>query len=96
MELLEKTKLLNKQNKLCSFSELQGKLIGLYFSASWSPPCQQFTSLLAKVHKELGNRCAPFQIIYVPCDKTVEDMKQYYGDLHGNWLTIEFNDEVIP
>ena len=95
MEILKDTQLKNKKNKSFDTRVLKDNLVGLYFSASWSPPCQQFTTLLSQVHEELMKRSAPFQIVYVPFDKTVEDMKQYYHNAHGDWLSIDFDDEVI-
>jgi nucleoredoxin len=32
------------------YSDLKGKVIGIYFSAHWCPPCRQFTPLLAEFY----------------------------------------------
>ena len=75
--------------------ELKGKVIGLYFSAHWCPPCQQFTPLLAKLHGELKNRSAPFEVVFVSFDKTQESMAKYMNTMHGDWLAVPFGDPRI-
>ncbi|KAL5482187.1 hypothetical protein EMCRGX_G022482 [Ephydatia muelleri] len=67
------------------------QLIGLYFSASWCPPCQKFLPKLImfyKYMKELGN---PFEIVYVSSDHTEEDMQKYMQEKEVPWVAVKFN-----
>ena len=95
MELFNEAKLLRKDG---SENEAQvllnNKLIALYFSANWCPPSKQFTPKLAELHQELVKRKAPFEVVFISCDKNEEDMLSYMKELHGNWTAVPFNSEL--
>lgn len=74
---------------------VKDKIIGLYFSASWCPPCQKFTPLLKDLYDEIQRRKAAFEVIFISFDKTKEDMEQYFVEMHGDWLALPFGDPLI-
>jgi nucleoredoxin len=47
----------------------------LYFSASWCPPCQSFTPILADFYQQYQNI---MEIIYISSDRNVEEFEKYY------------------
>ncbi|KAL5723833.1 protein-disulfide reductase [Ranunculus cassubicifolius] len=59
-------------------SELEGKTIGLYFSASWCPPCRR--SPQKKILK----------VIFVSRDRDEESFNAYFSKMP--WLAIPFSD----
>ena len=71
---------------------LIGKIVGLYFSAGWCPPCQQFTPLLGEVYDELKTRKANFEVIFLSFDKNETDMENYFRTKHKNWYAVQFDD----
>ncbi|XP_041358645.1 nucleoredoxin-like protein 2 [Gigantopelta aegis] len=71
---------------------LQDKVVALYFSASWCPPCRQFTPMLCELFAEAQNRHLPFQVVFVSLDREHEDMEKYFIEKHGDWLLIPFDD----
>ncbi len=96
MEVLEDTKLIKQDGSTVSaMDELNGHIVGLYFSASWCPPCAQFTPLLVKFHKELVNRGSHLKIIFVSSDKNEEEMMRYFNNSHGDWFTLPYGDRAI-
>ena len=74
---------------------LFGKVVALYFSASWSPPCRIFTPQLASIYKEFQERKTPFEVVYVPCDNKAEEMEMYMQEQHGDWLALPFDSPLI-
>lgn len=74
---------------------LQNKVVALYFSAGWCPPCNQFTPLLAEFYNELQEHELPFEIVFVSSDKTASDMETYMKRCHGDWLAVPFGCELI-
>ncbi|KAG9408464.1 hypothetical protein AC1031_021701 [Aphanomyces cochlioides] len=60
---------------------LQGKITGLYFSASWSPPCRQFTPLLAKYYKTLQDQGKQFEVVFVSSDRDEESFEDYFNEM---------------
>jgi len=73
---------------------IEGKTLGLYFSAHWCPPCRAFTPQLAKwyagIKKDVGDK---FEIIFCSGDGDEEGMKSYYKeqcDAGGDWLCLPF------
>lgn len=73
---------------------IEGKTLGLYFSAHWCPPCRGFTPQLAKwyagIKGELGDK---FEIIFCSGDRDEDSMKSYYKeqcDAGGDWLCLPY------
>jgi thiol-disulfide isomerase/thioredoxin len=66
-----------------------GKILGLYFSAHWCPPCKAFTPKLADFYRNLksGGR-DDFEIIFVSSDKSAAEFAAYARTMP--WLAIDF------
>lgn len=73
---------------------LEGKVVALFFSAAWCPPCQHFIPVLRDVYKELIERHSDFEIIFVSMDKSEDEMMDYYREKHGNWLALPYGDPL--
>ena len=45
-------------------------MIGVYFTASWCPPCQLYTKILKEYVARIQKRYGPssFTILAIPCD----------------------------
>jgi nucleoredoxin len=76
---------------------IAGKTLGLYFSASWCPPCKAFTPQLAKWYAgmkgELGDK---FEIIFCSGDQSEDEMKAYYKhhiEEGGDWLCMTYENK---
>lgn len=74
-------------------SELEGKVVGLYFSANWYSPCTKFTDLLVDVYqqlKECSNINLGFEIVFVSSDEDLNAFNTYRSSMP--WLAIPFSD----
>lgn len=68
----------NKSGKDAQPSSKNPNLIGLYFSASWCPPCKTFTPLLTEFYNTAKKTCPDeFEIIFVSSDRTQEEFDGY-------------------
>merc|ERR1719326_2461834 len=59
---------------------LAGKVLGIYFSAHWCPPCRGFTPKLVE----------NFEIIFASSDRDEAAFKEYFGDMP--WLALPHGD----
>lgn len=50
LKLFESGELLSKDGLVSARDALKGKFVGVYFSASWCPPCQRFTPKLVEAY----------------------------------------------
>ena len=57
------------------------EVIGLYFSASWCPPCRKTTPELAKVYKRLHAQGKRLQLVFVSSDKDAASFDEYRGHM---------------
>ncbi|XP_073010070.1 LOW QUALITY PROTEIN: probable nucleoredoxin 1 [Typha latifolia] len=71
-------------------SSLDGKIVGLYFSASWCGPCHRFTPKLVKVYNELSSKGSNFEVVFVSADKSEDLFDTYFSSMP--WLAIPFLD----
>ncbi|KAF6729108.1 Nucleoredoxin-like protein 2 [Oryzias melastigma] len=72
-EVFADLKLMNKAGQLVDSREaLSNKIVGIYFSAEWCPPCRGFTPVLSDFYTELVKESdppAPFEIVFVSSDQ---------------------------
>ena len=74
---------------------LEGKkIVCIYFSARWCPPCRSFSRLLKTAYEEILNERDDIEIVYVSSDRSSNDMKIYMKESHGNWLALPRNPEL--
>ena len=50
-------------------SAIDGKVLGLYFSAHWCPPCRGFTPKLAEWYKSVKETLPEFEIVFASSDR---------------------------
>ncbi len=59
-------------------ASLKGKMVGIYFSAHWCPPCRAFTPNLVKFRDKNKDE---FEIVFVSSDKDEAAQKSLHeGD----------------
>ncbi|GFZ10482.1 hypothetical protein Acr_21g0010810 [Actinidia rufa] len=71
-------------------SELEGKVIGLYFSANWYIPCRNFTQVLANTYNQLKTNGSEFEVVFVSSDEDLDAFNNYYASMP--WLAVPFSD----
>lgn len=86
------TRLVNARGQSVSPAELEGKKIGIYFSALWCPPCRNFTPKLVDTYNQLQKDGKPFEIVFVSHDRAEKDMYQYMRDYKMPWKALRFDD----
>ena len=64
---------------------LEGKIVGLYFSASWCPPCRAFSPVLMRMREAQKDK---FEVILVGADRSEGDHRSYMKK-HGMAVGIE-------
>jgi nucleoredoxin len=70
-------------------SSLEGKTVGLYFSAHWCPPCRGFTPQLSEWYKkDLKNR--GLEVVFVSSDRDEASFKGYFDEMP--WLALPYAD----
>lgn len=82
--------LTDKDGKPVKISDLNGKVVGLYFSASWCGPCKRFTPELVKIRDE---NQGIFEVVFFSSDNSESDKLKYMNDFHMNWPSAKLNGE---
>ena len=60
---------------------LKHKIIGIYFSAHWCPPCRNFTPKLITLYNKLKSTKNLFEVIFVSFDKTNDEFNDYFSKM---------------
>jgi len=68
---------------------VKDKILGLYFSAHWCPPCRGFTPELAKVYTKVKANHPNFELIFVSSDSDESAFKEYFETMP--WLALPYD-----
>jgi nucleoredoxin len=80
-----KDQLLSHEGKKVKASTLKDKFVGIYFSASWCPPCRTFTPKLVEFRNQNKKQ---FEVVFVSSDGSEEDQFKYIKKANMKWLTL--------
>ena len=69
------------------------KVVCLYFSAHWCPPCRQFTPVLGKFYNEVNSSEKKLEIIFVSFDQDEASWKDYYKTMP--FISMPFDKAAI-
>jgi len=82
-------KLLSGSQLVNSADVLKDKLVALYFSAHWCPPCRQFTPEFAKVYNSLQSHHKKLAVVFVSADQDQEAFNEYFGE--QPWYAVPYD-----
>lgn len=83
--------LVDAGKKTTSIRSLEGKVVGLYFSAHWCPPCRSFTPVLAKIYEETKKN--GFEVVFVSSDENQEAFEEYLNEMP--WKAVPWIDRKM-
>ena len=83
--------LTNAKSEKINPDQLKGKIVGIYFSAHWCPPCRKFTPQLVKFRDEMVKNNKKFEVVFVSFDKDSKKMQGYMDETKMKWLAMPFN-----
>lgn len=66
------------------------KLIGVYFSAHWCPPCRAFTPKLVDVFNTWRQKNRPIEIVFASSDRNEAAMMEYMQTMKMPWVALPF------
>ena len=84
-------KVVGKDGKEIDVADIcgEGKIVGLYYSAHWCPPCRAFTPKLVSWYEKVKGK--GLEIIFVSCDRDENGFNEYYGSMP--WLAMPYDDK---
>ena len=88
------TQLRKSSGSSVSSSTLEGKVVGIYFSAHWCGPCRQFTPVLVDTYKRLKSQGKPFEIVFVSSDNSEADMYKYMNEAGMPWYAVPWKGSI--
>jgi nucleoredoxin len=70
------------------------KLIAIYFSAHWCPPCRKFTPELVAYYNRVAPQHPEFEIVFYSADRSATAMQDYMRETNMPWPAIDY--EKLP
>jgi len=84
-------KVLNGSNLVSTAEVLKDKLVALYFSAHWCPPCRQFTPEFSRIYTTLTSNNKAIAVVFISADQDAEAFNEYYGE--QPWYAVPYDDQ---
>ena len=88
MQKLIPGNLIDLNGNQVSNQNLQGKIIGLYFSAGWCPPCRSFSPVLKDFRNQNKDE---FEVVMVSADRSRAEQLKYMQDMNMEWSALPQN-----
>lgn len=67
---------------------LADKVVGIYFSAHWCPPCRGFTPEFAQIYDQLKSAGKNFEVVFASSDRDESSFDEYRGEMP--WLSLPY------
>jgi nucleoredoxin len=83
--------LLDAKGKEVDKKVLEGKTVGLYFSAHWCPPCRTFTPNLVKFR---DSNKKDFEVIFISSDRDSKAQLDYMKETEMKWYTLPHRSDA--
>ncbi len=83
--------LIDSQSKAVDLKALEGKIVALYFSAHWCPPCKAFSPVLVKF-RDANSK--DFEVVFVSADKDEAAQMEYMKEVNMSWPTVKFRSDA--
>jgi thiol-disulfide isomerase/thioredoxin len=90
MDLFKNFSEFNSKNGPVSNNLSSVKIIGIYFSAHWCPPCRGFTPVLAGFYNKVNENEKVFEVVFVSSDSEEESYKNYLSEMP--WVALPLNN----
>merc|ERR1719359_1550050 len=74
-------------------SSLDGKVLAIYFSAHWCPPCRGFTPELAKKYNEIQEAGLPLEILFASSDRDEAAFDEYFAEMP--WAALPYSQRGL-
>ena len=74
-------------------SAVEGKYVGLYFSAHWCGPCKAFTPVLIDIYNQLKAKGENFEVVFCSLDNDPNQYNEYYGSMP--WMTLGYSNKAV-
>lgn len=84
-------KLIDKKGKSVSSKVLKDKIVGIYFSAQWCPPCRGFTPSLVDFRNKNSEN---FEVVFVSSDRSAEDQLKYMEKYEMNFYAVPHGSDA--
>lgn len=68
------------------------KLVAIYFSAHWCPPCRGFTPVLAEFYQDCKEKGIEIEVVFVSSDRDQASFDEYYGSMP--WKALPFSEST--
>jgi thiol-disulfide isomerase/thioredoxin len=70
------------------------RLVGIYFSAHWCPPCRRFTPMLIEAYNHLKEEFPShgLEMVFVSSDRSDSEFNQYYASMP--WAGMPYQDRT--
>eukprot|EP00941_MAST-03F_sp_MAST-3F-sp1_P004633 g4633.t1 len=80
-----------KGDEVFDKSCFKGKVLGIYFSAHWCPPCRGFTPILSKFYNKVNSDGeGKLEILFASSDRDQKSFDEYFSE--HPWKAIPFSD----
>ncbi|KAK7386876.1 hypothetical protein VNO78_27222 [Psophocarpus tetragonolobus] len=71
-------------------SELKGKVVLLYFSAHWCPPCRAFLPKLIDAYHKIKANDNALEVVFISSDRDQSSFDEFFAGMP--WLALPFGD----
>jgi len=83
--------ILDHKGNIVSSDKLAGKIVGIYFSAQWCPPCRHFTPSLVEFRNKNAKE---FEVVFVSSDRSSDDQLKYMEKYGMKWYTLPHGSDA--